>query len=245
MCAGDYNEITRQEEKRGGAFRSFNQMQLFKDAIDECRLMDLGFVGPKYTWSKHFESGQSIWEHLDRGLATNNWFLLFPGTKIHHLHCYSSDHLALFINLSGLEILVKRKFFRFEEMWLSDDRCGETIEVVWTSTESPDPSSAILKKVAKCEQDLTWWNNNCFGNVRMTVADKKKLLAAAELEAMRSGNNSRVRLLKTEVNVLIDRESRLWSQRSRVLWLSKGDSNTKIFHSKATKRLRKNSILGI
>ena len=225
-------------------FRS-NQMQLFRAVTDECGLMDLGFVGPKYTWSKHFESGQSIWEHLDRGLATNNWFLLFPGTKIHHLHCYSSDHLALFINLSGLEILVKRKFFRFEEMWLSDDRCGETIEVVWTSTESPDPSSAILKKVAKCEQDLTWWNNNCFGNVRMTVADKKKLLAAAELEAMRSGNNSRVRLLKTEVNVLIDRESRLWSQRSRVLWLSKGDSNTKIFHSKATKRLRKNSILGI
>ncbi|XP_050245827.1 uncharacterized protein LOC126693745 [Quercus robur] len=186
LCVGDYNEITRQEEKRSGVLRSFNQMQLFRDVIDECGLMDLGFVGPKYSWSKHFESGQSIWERLDKGLAMNNWFLLFP-----------------------------------------------------------DPSSAILKKVAKCEQDLTWWNNNCFGNVRRTLADKKKLLAAAELEAMRSGNNSQVQLLKAEVNVLIHRESRLWSQRSRVLWLSKGDSNTNFFHSKATKRLQKNSILGI
>ena len=128
LCVGDYNEITRQEEKRGGALRSFNQMQLFRDLIDECGLMDLGFVGPKYSWSKHFESGQSIWERLDKGLATNNWFLLFPGTKIHHLHCYSSDHLPLFINLFGLEIPGKRKVFRFEEMWLSDDRCGETVE---------------------------------------------------------------------------------------------------------------------
>ena len=140
--------------------------------------------------SKHFESGQSIWERLDRGLATNNWFLLFPSTKIHHLHCYSSDHLPLFINLYSLEIPGKRKVFRFEEMWLSDDRCGETVEDAWTSTESPDPSSAILKKVAKCEQDLTWWNNNCFGNMRRTLVDKKKLLAAAELDVMRSGNNS-------------------------------------------------------
>ena len=48
-----------------------------------------------------------------------------------------------------------------------------------------------------------------------------------------------------EINVLQDRESRMWCQRSRVLWLSKGDNNTAFFHSKATKRLRKNLIRGI
>ena len=37
----------------------------------------------------------------------------------------------------------------------------------------------------------------------------------------------------------------MWCQRSRVLWLSKGDSNTAFFHSKATKRFRKNLIRGI
>ena len=62
LCAGDFNEITRQEEKIGGALRSFNQMQLFRDVIDECGFMDLGFMGPKYTWSQHFDYDQSIWE---------------------------------------------------------------------------------------------------------------------------------------------------------------------------------------
>ena len=119
-------------------------------------------------------------------------------------------------------------------MWLLADRCRDTVKVAWTSIESLDPSSTILKKIAKCEQDLTWWNNNCFRNVRRTLEDKKKLLVAAELVAMRTGDNSHVRLLKAKVNVLIDRESRMRSQRSRVLWLSKGDSNTKFFHSKAT-----------
>ena len=34
-------------------------------------------------------------------------------------------------------------------------------------------------------------------------------------------------------------------QRLRVLWLRKGDNNIAFFHSKATKRLRKNLIRGI
>lgn len=69
---GDFNEITKQDEKKGGAFRPHNQMQLFRDVIDECNFMDLGYVGPKFTWNKHFENGHSIWVRLDRGLATNS-----------------------------------------------------------------------------------------------------------------------------------------------------------------------------
>ena len=45
-----------------------------------------------------------------------------------------------------------------------------------------------------------------------------------------------------KINLLQDRESRMWCQRSRGLWLSKGDNNTAFFHSKARKRFRKNLI---
>ena len=80
LCVGDFNEITKQDEKLGGAFKPHNQMQLFRDVINECNFMNLGYVGPKFTWNKHFESGHSIWERLDRGLATNSWFLKFPSS---------------------------------------------------------------------------------------------------------------------------------------------------------------------
>ena len=59
-CAGDFNEITRQEEKVGGAIRAHSQMQAFRDIIDECGFMDLGFIGPNFTWSKHYTDGHSI-----------------------------------------------------------------------------------------------------------------------------------------------------------------------------------------
>lgn len=66
LCAGYFNEITRQREKLGGALQSHNQMQSFRDIIDDSGFMDLGFIGPKFTWCKKFDNGHSIWERLDR-----------------------------------------------------------------------------------------------------------------------------------------------------------------------------------
>ena len=130
ICGGEFNEIVRHEEKWGGAPRDHNQMQLFRDVIDECRFMDLGYVGPKFTRAKHFVDGHSIRVRLDRCMAINSWFQKFLGTRIYHLSCMSSDHSPLLINLSGLLEPRRKRCFRFEEIWLSDPTCGETIEDV-------------------------------------------------------------------------------------------------------------------
>ena len=44
LCFGDFNEIASSSEKIGGARRSQRQMDDFREAIDCCRFMDLGFV---------------------------------------------------------------------------------------------------------------------------------------------------------------------------------------------------------
>ena len=72
LCVRDFNEIIRQDEKVGGGIRPHNQMQLFREVIDECEFMVLGYMGPKFTWARHFENDSSIWERLNRGLATNS-----------------------------------------------------------------------------------------------------------------------------------------------------------------------------
>lgn len=73
----------------------------------------------------------------------------------------------------------------------------------------------------------------------------KRLLAKAELAALTSGNNFWVRQLKSEINVLLDKEATMWAQRSRLLWVKNGDRNTKYFHTQATKRFRRNGVVGI
>ena len=57
LCFRDFNEIIKQEEKLRGARRPYYLMQQFREVIDECCFMDLGFEGSKFTWSKHFDSG--------------------------------------------------------------------------------------------------------------------------------------------------------------------------------------------
>lgn len=98
--------------------------------IDECQFMNLRYVGFKFTWAKHYVDGRSIRIRLDRCMATNSWFQKFPGTRVYHLSCMSSDHSPLLINLSRLPNLRKKRCFKFEKMWLSDPTCGETVEEV-------------------------------------------------------------------------------------------------------------------
>lgn len=67
LCVGDFNKITKQDEKVGGAIRPHNQMQSFREVINKCGFIDLGYIGPKYTWCRHYENGNSIWEQLGFG----------------------------------------------------------------------------------------------------------------------------------------------------------------------------------
>ncbi|XP_050249301.1 uncharacterized protein LOC126696657 [Quercus robur] len=73
---------------------------------------------------------------------------------------------------------------------------------------------------------------------------KEKLWHAEEVSA-RSGDHEEVIRLKKELNVLHDKEEKMWQQRSRVQWLKNGDQNTKFFHRTATQRKRKNFIKGL
>ena len=44
LYVGDFNEILRSSKKKGGSNRSHGQMQIFKEAIDECGFLDLGYT---------------------------------------------------------------------------------------------------------------------------------------------------------------------------------------------------------
>ena len=130
-------------------------MQLFREAVDACSFLDLGYLGSKFTWRKHYASGQSIWERLDRAFCTNDWLQRFAGTWVFHLHSTTSDHVPIWIVADGLDPPPTSKPFWFEEMWLSDKGCGRTVEAVWRAPFPCDPEVQVMKKIAKCETKLT------------------------------------------------------------------------------------------
>ena len=189
--------------------------------------------------------GNSIRERLDCSLANNSWFMKFPGSIVNHHRCNSSNHCPLLINLSEFEPPPPKLPYRFEEMWLSNERCAETVESSWSSSQHRTSDNSILKRVETCGKNLAWWNWNIFGNARKELDKKRSLIIQAKSAAVENGQNHRVRELKEQINILINREAWMWSQQSRVLLLKHGDNNTKFFHFQASKRHRRNLIRGI
>ena len=97
LCASDFNELLKSHEKLGGHLQPYGQMQIFREALDECGLFHLSFIGKKFTWFKHYPNGGLIRERLDRVVCTAEWFSLFPATKVRTLSCVSSDHSPIII----------------------------------------------------------------------------------------------------------------------------------------------------
>ena len=70
-----------------------------------------------------------MWICLDRGMATIEWILRFPGSRIHHLDAFHSDHKPILL-CSNYELkwfFRKGRPFRFEAMWLKDNYCDKVI----------------------------------------------------------------------------------------------------------------------
>ena len=104
----------------------------------------------------------------------------------------TSDHKFLWIDPSFLDFQLKKKIFRFEEMWLADKGCGETVEGVWQASYEGSENLKVIRKIEKCGKELTFWSRNNFGNVRRELVKKRRELNRAEQQAVRTRYSFRV-----------------------------------------------------
>lgn len=116
VIVGDFNEILHADEKQDGRRRKeLIQMWEFREVVGYVVLIDLGFIGTKFTWSN-----RHIKIRLDRAIATNSWSDNFPQSRVHVLPPSISDHFPLLLQASFGPIALVNKFHRylFESFWL-------------------------------------------------------------------------------------------------------------------------------
>ena len=79
MLLGDFNDRISDDEKLGGLPVNRTHILAYRNCMDNCGLMDLGFHGPRFTWTNKSLCWQTtIKECLDRGLGNAEWATLFP-----------------------------------------------------------------------------------------------------------------------------------------------------------------------
>ena len=245
LVFGDFNEITHLEEKCGWAERNADQMMAFRNALNACNLQDLGFIGSNYTWCNGRFGSQRTLIRLDRMVANTEWRSLFQGARVYHKSMAASDHCALVLHMkTGQPQRRKKPRFRFESMWLRDPGCREVVELAWDAT-NPSGDLTTQDRIKNCQNQVRWWNTNVFGHVNKQLQKKQEQLQHLESLNTLHDFTEDIALLRKEINELLDRENDMWWQRSRALWMQQGDRNTKFFHSTASQRRQKNTIVGI
>ncbi|KAI9123735.1 hypothetical protein K1719_005035 [Acacia pycnantha] len=83
VVIGDFNDISSSSERIGGSGPPVSKIKLFNDRISECKLTNLSFVGPKFTWKgPRLQDGARLYERLDRAFSNEAFLLSFSGCSV-------------------------------------------------------------------------------------------------------------------------------------------------------------------
>lgn len=111
IIARDFNEVLADNDKFGGRAMNANRSLLFKDCLDSCNIVDLGFSGPRFTWSNRRGVRSLIQEMLDRFFVNPDWCTLYPNAKASHLTRVHSDHCPVHLDFDpGANLRLNRPF---------------------------------------------------------------------------------------------------------------------------------------
>ena len=168
LMLGDFNEVLCGEDKFGGNQVNLNRALEFKGCLDECNMIDLGFAGPKYTWTNRRPISSLILERIDRCFANSVWRLLYPEAVVTHLPRTFSDHCPMLIKLCKSNANHLNKSFRFQMMWLLHPDFLRVMQQAWSKDRFLQTSTLDFIDRAKK------WNVEVFGNL---FTKKRRVLA--------------------------------------------------------------------
>ncbi|GKV17362.1 hypothetical protein SLEP1_g27876 [Rubroshorea leprosula] len=243
VVIGDFNDVTAQNEKFGGNPVPQYRIRAYTDCMNSCDLLDIGFIGPKFTWVNKRDNHQLIRERLDRAWANPAWKILFPEATLIHLPRVYSDHCPILLSLEQTFPCSNKKPFRLEKFWLEHESFKDLVASNWTS-----PNLSISDCSITFQNNVKLWSRVTFDNLHKK---KKNLIArlGGIQQALQSKNSSFLidleKTLSKEYQDILKYEEDMWFMKSRIQWIQNGDRNTKFFHVSALKRRSYNRILGL
>lgn len=244
LCIGDYNEIMDQSEKVGANLRKDMMMIQFREALDDCNLNDLGYIGSKYTWNNRREDDGFIKERLDRATANTRWCNLFKNFEVRVLASRTSDHKPLLLSYSDKIVGQSgpSRGKKFEARWLHDEEANEVIKRAWMSPVGGGLNmNTVQQKLATCKADLRTWSWKKYGHVEKNIKEKTKVLEEVQRQENQE-NVGKIKQLQGEIDILLEQEDTRWKQRAKQNWYQHGDRNTPFFHAWASHRRKINYI---
>ncbi|XP_019151953.1 PREDICTED: uncharacterized protein LOC109148673 [Ipomoea nil] len=119
LSVGDYNSVVNSSETSSTSNFSLNRCADFNHWIFSEGLLDLGFTGSSYTWTRGLDTSTFRGARLDRALCNTDWRLLFPKADVTHLPRIGSDHNSLLVRTNPTGGGGVLRSFKFNAAWLT------------------------------------------------------------------------------------------------------------------------------
>ena len=104
---------------------------------------------------------------------------------------------------------------------------------------------SVNTKIQQCGADLNAWGSTRTNPQVAEIKRLKKVLERLNESDQNEATRSEFMAASKQLDDLLLKQEIYWAQHSQLAWLKFGDKNTKIFHSKASQRHRRNFIQGI
>ena len=115
------------------------------------------------------------------------------------------------------------------------------MEDAWSRRIGEADLGGICASFRTVMSSLYEWKKTHFGSVPARLNKCRKKMEELMLDPNNSNCDEKKRLT-AEMDKLLYREELMWMQRSHIAWLKEGDRNTRFFHRKASRRMKKNKI---
>ena len=242
---GDLNEITGNHEKDGGAVRCATSFISFNNMIRNSGLLEFPARGNTMSWQGRRGKGKgavTVRCRLDRALANEEWHTLFPCSYTQYLRLVGSDHRPVVAFLDDKIQRRKGGQFRFDKRWIGQEGLMESIMSGWTGNQRGQVEDFVTK-ISNCRHEISSWrkDNPPYGK------DKIKDLQQVLEEVQTDNNRSQEDILEVsrKLQEAYKDEEEYWHQKSRNMWYSSGDLNTKFYHALTKQRRVRNKIVGL
>jgi len=152
---GDFNDILDASEKRGRNNRPSWLINGFRQAVLDSGLSDVPIEGYPFTWFKCLGTPRAVEERLDRALANNLWFNLYPEALVETLMAPASDHYPILIHCRPMpRSHHNKRHFRYENAWHLEPGFKEMVTNSWQVYSN----NAIMPKMSSCAEHMVVWS---------------------------------------------------------------------------------------
>jgi hypothetical protein len=119
-------------------------------------------------------------------------------------------------------------------MWIHHEDCRRVIQEAWNVNIVGCPMFILNQKLKLLKQKLKIWNKTVFGNVHNLVEEAEEKLSSIQADIDIFGASDSLMEHQKAAQVTLENslniEEEFWREKSKVVWHSDGDRNTKYFH---------------